>query len=75
MTAMESARALAELGPAAVWLIWAVIGLLAVLVGYIGLALVAALKANTPEAQRYRSGLLRELLRFIRDLLRGWGER
>lgn len=72
---MEVVRTLADLDPAAVWLGWAVIGLLAVLVGYVGLVLVAALKADTPELQRYRLGLLRELLRFIRDVFRGWGKR
>ena len=43
---MEVVRTLADLDPAAVWLGWAVIGLLAVLVGYVGLVLVAALKAH-----------------------------
>jgi hypothetical protein len=73
MTAMEVVRALADLGPAAVWLGGAALGLVAVLVGYIGLVLVAALKADTPELQRYRFGLLHELLRFLRELLRAWG--
>ena len=72
---MEVVRCLADMGPAAVWLGWAVAGLMAVLVGYIGLVLVAAIKADTPELQRYRLGLLRELLRFIRDVLRGRGKR
>lgn len=75
MAAMEAVRTLADLGPAVVWLSWAVIGLMAVLVGYVGLVLAAALKADTPELQRYRSGLLRELLRFIHDMFRGWGKR
>jgi hypothetical protein len=57
------------------WLGGTMLGLVAVFVGYIGLVLVAALKAETPEQQRYRSSLLRELLRFLRELLRGWGKR
>ena len=53
----------------------AVIGLMAVFTGYVGLVLMAALKADTPELQKYRSGLLRELLRFMRELFRGCGKR
>jgi hypothetical protein len=73
--AEELVRAIAEMGPAAVWLGGSVIGLMAVFVEYVGIALVAALKADTPELQRYRSRLLRDLLRFLRDLFRGWGKR
>jgi hypothetical protein len=68
-------RALADLGPAAVWLGGVMAGLVAVLVGYVGVVLVAALKADIPELQRYRSRLLREVLWFIRDLFRGRGQR
>ena len=68
-------RVLADLGPATVWVVGVIVGLMAVLVGYVGVALVAALKADTPELQRYRSGLLHDLLRFIRDLCYGWGKR
>jgi hypothetical protein len=46
-----------------------------VFVAYIVVVLVAALKADTPELQRYRSRLLCDLLRFLRDLLRGQGKR
>jgi hypothetical protein len=60
---------------AAVWLGGAALGLVAVLLAYVGVVLVAALKADTPELQRYRSGLLRELLRFIRDICRGGKKR
>jgi hypothetical protein len=73
--AEELVRAIAEMGPAAVWLGGSVIGLMAVFVGYVGIVLVAALKADTPELQRYRSRLLRDLLKFLRDLFRGWGKR
>lgn len=52
------------------WLGGAVIALVAVFVIYVGVVLVAALKANTPELQQYRSSLLRELLRFLRDMCR-----
>lgn len=71
----ELVRAIAEMDPAALWLGGSVVGLTAVFVGYIGVVLVAALKAETPELQRYRSQLLRDLLRFLRDLFRGWGKR
>ena len=73
--AEELVRAIAEMSPAAVWLGGSVIGLTAVFVGYIGIVLLAALKADTPELQRYRSRLLRELLRFLEELFRGWGKR
>ena len=75
VAAVEVLRAFADLGPVAVWLGGAMIGLMAVLVVYVGVVLVAALKAETPELQRYRSRLLRDLLRFIRDLCRGRGQR
>jgi hypothetical protein len=73
--AEELVRALAEMHPAAIWLGGSLVGLMAVLLGYVGVVLVAALKADTPELQKYRSGLLRDLLRFLRDLLRGTGKR
>jgi hypothetical protein len=60
---------------AAIWLAGSMIGLVAVFAGYVGIVLVAALKADTPELQRYRSRLLRDLLGFIRDLFRGGGWR
>lgn len=75
MAAVEVVRTLADLGLAAVWLGGAVIGLAAVFMGYIGVVLVAALRADRPELRKYRSGLLRELLRFMRELLCGWGRR
>lgn len=56
---------------AALWLGGAALGLVAVILAYVGVVLVAALKADTPELQRYRSSLLRELLRFIREMCRG----
>jgi hypothetical protein len=52
------------------WLGGAAIALAAMFVIYVGVVLVAALKADTPELQQYRSGLLRELLRFLRDMCR-----
>jgi hypothetical protein len=73
--AEELVRGIAEIDPAALWLSAGMVGLTAVFVAYIGVVLVAALKADTPEARRYRSRLLRDLLRFVRDLYRGWGER
>jgi hypothetical protein len=67
----ELVRALVKLDPAALWLGMSVVGLTAVFFVYIGVVLVAALVADTPELQRYRSRLLRELLQFLRDLFRG----
>jgi hypothetical protein len=72
--AAELVRAIAKMAPA-LWLGGSVVGLTAVFVGYIGVVLVAALKADTPELQRYRSRLLRDLLRFLRDLFRGRSKR
>ena len=37
---------------------------------YVGVVLVAALRAKTPQEQRYRLRVLREFLRFLVDLLR-----
>jgi hypothetical protein len=73
--AEEMVRPITQMDPAALWLGVSVVGLTAVFVGYIGVVLVAALIAETPEAQRYRSRLLRELLRFLRDMFRGRSER
>lgn len=66
----EMVRAFAEMDPAALWLGGGMIGLMAVFMGYIGVVLLAALKADTPELQRYRSRLLRELLRFLQEMFR-----
>jgi hypothetical protein len=47
------------------------IGVIAVLMALMGVVLVWALRAKTPAQQRYRLSLLREFLRFLRDLFRG----
>ena len=73
--AEELVRFIAETDPAILWFGGSMVVLTAVFMGYIGVALMAALKADTPELQRYRSRLLRDLLRFLPDLLRGWGKR
>jgi hypothetical protein len=75
VAAIEVVRDLADIGPVAIWFGVAMIGLVVVFTGYVGVALVAALKASTPEQQKYRSGLLCELLRFLRELFRGRGKR
>jgi hypothetical protein len=64
-------RVLAGMGSAAVWVGGVMIGVIAVLVALLGIVLLWALRAKTPAQQRYRLRLLREFLRFLRDLFRG----
>lgn len=71
VAAVAVVRVLADMGSAAVWVGGVMIGVMAVLVVLVGIVLVWALRAKTPAQQRYRLRLLREFLRFLRDLLRG----
>ncbi len=73
MAATEVVRAFADLGPAAVWLGGAMVGLMAVFMVYVGVALAATLKADKPELQQYRYQALHDLLEVIRELFRGRG--
>jgi len=71
-------RTFAEVGPTAVWLGGGAVGLLAVFVVYIGIALLAVLKTDKPELQHYRYQAFHDLVVLIRDILdvfRGWGHR
>lgn len=68
-------RVLADMGPAAVWLCGGMVGLLAVFAAYLGLALVAVLKADKPELQHYRYQAFHDLIDLIRDLFRGREQR
>jgi hypothetical protein len=68
-------RTIADMGPAAVWLGAGVLGTMAVFVGYIGVALAAALKARDQQERDYRARLLKDLLETIRDTVRGRGAR
>jgi O-antigen/teichoic acid export membrane protein len=61
------------MGSAAVWIGGTAVGVIIVMVVFMGVVLVWALKAKTPAEQRYRLRLLREFLRFLRDLFRGRG--
>ena len=74
MAAVDVVRVIASMGSAAVWIGGVAVGVIAILMVFVGVVLTATLMAKTPEQQRYRLGVLRELLRFVRDLLRGWGK-
>lgn len=75
MAAVAVVRVIAGMGSAAVWIGGTVVGVIAVLVVFLGVVLVWALMAKTPAQQRYRLRLLRTFLRFLRDVFRGWGKR
>jgi hypothetical protein len=51
------------------------VGVIAVLVVFMGVVLIWTLKAKTSAQQRYRLMLIRESLRFLRDMFRGWGNK
>lgn len=69
--AEELIRALADLGPAAIWLSGAVLSLLAVCLLYLGIVLLAILHTTDPSQQQYLHQVFCDLLDFIRDLCRG----
>lgn len=73
--AEELVRALAALGPAAVWLGGAVLGLMAVCLLYLGIVLVAILHATEHGQQEYRYRVFHDLVSLIRDICRCRGER
>lgn len=72
MAAVDVVRVVAGMGSAAVWIGGTMVGVVAVLTVFLGVVLVWALRAKTPAEQQYRLRLLREFLRFLRDLFRGW---
>jgi hypothetical protein len=72
MAALAIVRVIAGMGSAAVWIGGIAAGVIVVLLVFMGVVLVWALRAKTPAEQRYRFRLLREFLRFLRDLFRGW---
>lgn len=57
-------------GPAIGWILIFVAIAIAAFAVYVGVALMAALRAKTPQEQRYRLRLLREFLRFLLHLFR-----
>jgi hypothetical protein len=61
-------RLVGAAGPATGWIFIFVAIMVTAFVVFVGVVLVAALCAKTPEQQRYRLRLLRELRRLIRDL-------
>lgn len=75
MAAVAVVRVVAGMGSAAVWIGGVAVGVIAVLMVFVGIVLVAALAAKTPQQQRYRLRLLREFLQLLRDLFRGWRRR
>jgi hypothetical protein len=56
--------------PATGWILIFVAIVVIAFVVYVGVVLMAALSAKTPQEQRYRLRLLREFLRFVLDLSR-----
>jgi hypothetical protein len=72
MAAVVVVRVIADMGSAAVWIGGTMVGVVAVLMVFLGVVLIWALMAKTPAEQQYRLRLLREFLRFVRDLVRGW---
>ena len=71
---MAVVRVVADMDSAAVWIGGVLVGVIVVLMVFVGVVLVWALRAKTSAQERYRLGLLRVVLRFVRDVLRGWGE-
>lgn len=57
---------MAELGPKAFWIIVFAGGLAAVFVLYIGIAIVATLRARDPEQRQIRYQVFRDLLDLFR---------
>lgn len=73
--AEELVRALAAMGPAAIWLGGAVLGLVAVCLLYLGIVLAAILLTTEHDQQEYRYRVFHELVDLIRDLCRCRGSR
>jgi hypothetical protein len=73
--AAEVVRILTDLGPAAVWLAGVVLGLVAVCLIFLGIALVAVLRTTDISQQQYRYQAYRDLVDLIRDLCRCKGQR
>jgi O-antigen/teichoic acid export membrane protein len=68
-------RVVAGIGSAADWIGITMIGVVAALVIFLGVVLIWVLMAKTEEERRYRLQVLREFLRFLLNLFRGWGKR
>lgn len=68
--AEELVRAIAAMGPAAIWLGGAVLGLVAVCLLYLGIVLVAILRATEDDHREYLCRVFQLLADLIRDLCR-----
>jgi hypothetical protein len=68
--AEERVRALADFGPAAIWLGGAVLGLVAVCLLYLGIVQVAMLRTSEHGQQEYQYRVFHELVDLIRDICR-----
>jgi hypothetical protein len=66
---LELLRLLVEVGAAANWIIIFSLAVIAVFVGYLGIAMCAAFHAYDPEQQKIRYQIFQDLLRVF---ARGW---
>ena len=73
--AEELVRTLTDMGPAAIWLGEAVLGLVAVCLLYLGIVLVAILRTTEHDQQEYLYRIFHKLIDLIRDLCRCRGKR
>jgi len=64
----EIVHAIEGMGSVATWGIGAAVGLLAVILGYLGIALLSVIKADSKELQQYRYQAFRDLVELIRNL-------
>jgi hypothetical protein len=69
--AEQMVRMLADVGPVAVWVGGSVLGLLAALIGYIGIAMCATFRASDAAQRTIRYRMFRDLLELVRDIVRG----
>jgi hypothetical protein len=59
-------RALADVGPAATWIVAFIAAIVAVFVMYVGITIWATLRASDPEQQQIRYQLFSDLLDLFR---------
>jgi hypothetical protein len=70
VAAVDFVRAVADLDSVGAWFAGTVIGIVAVLMIFVGVTLAGALMAKNSEQQLYMLGLLREILKFALDMVR-----
>jgi hypothetical protein len=66
---LELLRLLAEIGTAANWVVIFTLAVVAVFVGYLGIAMHATFRASDPEQRKIRYKVFQDLLRIF---VRGW---